>query len=331
MQTSSATTLLTSIKKCILLLIIINDTTSFNFCNPSVLRASELLTSITPSVVRLNYFQPKKHGSRSGKRTTTTTTLYNSTPPSSGKEGNKCATIAKYYFATCIPGLAKVLSRELVQIGAKNVEISGNSGVYFSSNESSNVDIGLKALLWVRTAHRIMEMITSTTEGENFYHYEENPILSKEDLYSSIQCCTSIQDILGNGRGGLLTLSVNVITNGHVLKELCHSHFTALTVKNALIDKVREMRKDGLRPDIDTTDPDVPLVAVLRGDRGMPLYQQQEYKVLRRGAYKLPCTECCIPVELCIVGAIARLFQVAELERYIKLPLRRLKQDGIYW
>jgi len=42
----------------------------------------------------------------------------------------------KQYFATCIPGLAGVLSRELVNIGAKKVETSGTSGVYFSSDET---------------------------------------------------------------------------------------------------------------------------------------------------------------------------------------------------
>jgi len=169
----------------------------------------------------------------------------------------------KQYFATCIPGLANVLSRELIQIGATNVEPSGTSGVYFSSDETSNVDIGLKALLWLRTAHRIMEMIVTTAEDD---YYLENPILTKDDLYNCIKFGTPVQEILGDGKGGLLTLSVNVISNGHVPKELCHSHYTALTVKNALVDKVRELRDD--RPNVDLDDPDVPLVAVIRGIGG---------------------------------------------------------------
>jgi len=169
----------------------------------------------------------------------------------------------KQYFATCIPGLANVLARELIQIGATNVEPSGTSGVYFSSDGTTDVDIGLKALLWLRTAHRIMEMITTTAEDD---YYVEHPILTKDDLYNCIQFGTPVQDILGDGKGGLLTLSVNIISNGYVPKELCHSHYTALTVKNALVDKVRELRDD--RPDVDLVDPDVPLVAVLRGIGG---------------------------------------------------------------
>jgi len=181
-----------------------------------------------------------------------------------GEESEKIHNNAtKKYFATCIPGLANVLSRELIQIGATNVEASGTSGVYFSSDENSDVDIGLKALLWIRTAHRIMEMIVSTVEDD---HYVENPIQTKDDLYNFIQSTTPVQDILGDGKGGLLSLSVNIVSNGQVPKELCHSHFTALTVKNALVDKVRELRDD--RPNVDLNDPDVPLVAVLRGTGG---------------------------------------------------------------
>mgnify|MGYP001259112809 CR=1 FL=1 len=69
------------------------------------------------------------------------------------------------YFATCIPGLANILSNELIDLGAKNVEVSGTSGVSFTNDPSSNVDVGMKALLWVRSAHRIMELVSTT---ENF-------------------------------------------------------------------------------------------------------------------------------------------------------------------
>jgi len=243
--------------------IIFHYTSAFHSCNHSVVSNSQpfkTLNAITASV-RLpihpkNRFRFERY-----------TTELNSAL-SSPEEG-LCAPQVKYYFATCIPGLANILSSELIQIGAKNVETSGNSGVYFSSDadKTSNVDIGLKALLWVRSAHRIMEMITSTVSEENFDYYEENPILTKENLYSFIQTAP-VQRILGNGRGGLLTLSVNVISNGNLPRELCHSHYTALTVKNALVDKTREMRSDGLRPDVDLTDPDVPLVAVMRGNCG---------------------------------------------------------------
>jgi len=74
-----------------------------------------------------------------------------------------------------------------------------------------------------------------------------------------------VKELLGDGKGGLLTLSVKTILNNPrgLPKDLSHSHYTALTIKNALCDIVRDMRGD--RPSVDVDDPDVPLVAILRG------------------------------------------------------------------
>ncbi len=197
------------------------------------------------------------------------------------------------YFATCIPGLSHILAQELIDIGAQNVEISGTSGVKFTSSSSSssshesnddvhNVvveeeDIGMKALMYVRTAHRIMELITSSTSTSNDdgeYDYDNynhiHHITNRETLYDFIQSSMppqTLQRLLGNGKNGLLTLNVQIIMNNarEVPKDLNHSHYTCLTVKNALVDLVRELRSDGMRPDVDLVDPDVPLMVVMRG------------------------------------------------------------------
>ena len=186
----------------------------------------------------------------------------------------------KEYFATCIPGLATTLANELIALGAKRVETSGNSGVYFSSDPKHNVDIGMKSLLWVRTAHRIMELVASSTSEETNEYYEENPISSKDELYTFIQNELPFQGLFGNGKGGLLTLSVDVILNGAVPKELCHTHYTALTVKNAIVDFIRDVREDGIRPDVNINDPDVPLVVVLRGARGGTAVETSIFRAL---------------------------------------------------
>jgi len=167
----------------------------------------------------------------------------------------------KQYFATCIPGLAPILSEELINLGASNVEMSGPSGVSFQNDPKSSIDIGMKALLWVRTAHRIMELIVSTED------YDDWDIMDRDGLYGFIQSAVPVKSLLGDGKGGLLTLSCSTTLNGKIPKELCHSHYTGLTVKNALVDMVRENRDDGVRPDVDIVDPDVPLLLVLRGNR----------------------------------------------------------------
>ena len=79
-----------------------------------------------------------------------------------------------------------------------------------------------------------------------------------------------VKSLLGDGQGGLLTMSVKVILNNPrcIPQDLNHSHYTAVTIKNAICDLVRELHPDGIRPSVDIDDPDVPFVAVLLGHDG---------------------------------------------------------------
>jgi putative N6-adenine-specific DNA methylase len=134
--------------------------------------------------------------------------------------------------------------------------------------EKYEEDIGMKALLWLRTAHRIMQVISTSTQLDSASGAgDEWNIVDRHSLYEFIQSTTPVQSILGDGKGGLLTLSVTTVLNGQVPKDLCHSHYTSLTVKNALVDLIRDIREDGMRPNVDVDDADVPLVLVLRGVR----------------------------------------------------------------
>jgi len=187
------------------------------------------------------------------------------------------------YFATCIPGLQGTLASELIALGAAHVETQGRSGVRFEGSSS----VGLKSILWCRTAHKIMELIASSSDelpppsssmkddlGFDDYYQEDGHtgfsegIRNREDLYEFTRSAVHTPTLLGDGRGGLLTLSVSTIYASKAPnKELCHGHFTALTVKNALVDDVRDLREDGDRPNVDVEDSDVPLVVVIRGRR----------------------------------------------------------------
>eukprot|EP00578_Thalassiosira_sp_NH16_P004313 CAMPEP_0181132890 /NCGR_PEP_ID=MMETSP1071-20121207/31242_1 /TAXON_ID=35127 /ORGANISM="Thalassiosira sp., Strain NH16" /LENGTH=618 /DNA_ID=CAMNT_0023219265 /DNA_START=77 /DNA_END=1933 /DNA_ORIENTATION=- len=178
------------------------------------------------------------------------------------------------YFATCIPGLQDTLASELTGLGASHVETQGKSGVRFEGSPK----VGLKSVLWCRTAHKIMELIASSCEPQppaddyELDYYQNGNDLSqgirnREDLYQFTKSAVHTPSLLGDGSGGLLTLSVSTIYASKAPKELCHGHFTALTVKNALVDAVRELREDGERPDVDVEDPDVPLIVVLKGRR----------------------------------------------------------------
>jgi putative N6-adenine-specific DNA methylase len=173
------------------------------------------------------------------------------------------------YFATCIPGLHNTLSSELVSLGATNVEPSGISGVSFRGSPA----IGLKSILWCRTAHKIMELLVSSSDSSAGHGYDDydygffEGIRDRHDLYQFTKNAIHTPSLLGDGKGGLATLSVGTIYTSRAPKEICHSHFTALTVKNALVDSVRELREDGSRPDVDVVEADVPLVVVVKGRR----------------------------------------------------------------
>lgn len=165
----------------------------------------------------------------------------------------------KEYLATCIPGLAPYLKEELLLLGVSSTTILSNAAVSFiDDNDNHHHPLSLKALLWLRTPHKILEKI------DTFYDLE-----TREDVYDAIQHTSiPIQSLLGDGQGGLLSLNVKVINNGgrRIPQDISHSHYTALTIKNALVDLVRDL-KDGERPNVDLDDPDVPLVAILHSSQ----------------------------------------------------------------
>jgi 23S rRNA G2445 N2-methylase RlmL len=163
------------------------------------------------------------------------------------------------YLATCIPGLAPVLAQELEQIhkDITDIQQSGNSAVTFTATREAS----LHALIWVRTAHRLLELVANSPEGIFLY--------DKNDVHEFIRQDVNVKDLLGDGQGGLLTISCKAVLNNarNLPKDLSHSHFTGLTIKNALCDVVRELRSD--RPNVELDDPDVPLVAMVLGHEGV--------------------------------------------------------------
>jgi putative N6-adenine-specific DNA methylase len=177
------------------------------------------------------------------------------------------------YLATCIPGCATILANELIGLNCWNVGVSGSAAVQFTAD----TETALSALLWTRTAHKIMELMCESSSSTSESEYNDQGIYNRDDLYKFVRNSVDVKDLLGDGRGGLLTLSVQTILNGanRIPADINHSHYTALTIKNALADAVRDLRED--RPNVDLDDPDVPIVAVLLGtDDGavVSLYRQ---------------------------------------------------------
>jgi putative N6-adenine-specific DNA methylase len=157
--------------------------------------------------------------------------------------------------------MAGILQDELMALGCQQVEPSGSSAVHFGVTDFS---IALRVLLWTRTAHKVMELLASTSD----------PVYTRQDIYQFVRRTVPVQDLLGSSSSDAssssppwLTLSVAVTLNNarYIPTDINHSHYTALNVKNALVDAARDSCPLDSRPTVDTVDPDVPLVVVLRG------------------------------------------------------------------
>jgi len=175
------------------------------------------------------------------------------------------------YFATCLPGLEEILVQELSDplghIRCRDVTVE-RSGVSFSEHEIGSREVGYRALFWSRVAHRVLELIC-TNELD-----VDNRLKTSEDLYDFVRGGINVDEMFlsGNGRNDgeddMPSLSVRCNIGGYLPQGLSHSHYTALTVKNALVDAVRDSHPKGLRPDVDTNDADLPFVLALKGPVG---------------------------------------------------------------
>lgn len=172
-------------------------------------------------------------------------------------------TITSHFVATCVPGLSSILADELQDLGCTQVTPTGGAAVEFTATGRT----ALQTLLWARTPHKIMESLVVSPPN----------LHTRDDLHNFIYDQVNVQQLLGNGQGGLLTLAVSTTLVGASLpKDLRHSHYTALTIKNALCDAVRDLRGD--RPDVNRDNPDVPLVAVVRGSSNTGAAQVSLYR-----------------------------------------------------
>lgn len=142
------------------------------------------------------------------------------------------------YFATAARGTEYLLAEELRALGAEDVRES-RAGVYFSGP----LAVGYRACIWSRLASRIL------CELARF------PAVTADQLY------TGAREIDWDGliaAGATIAVEVNGTT-----PDLNNSHFSALRIKDAVVDILREAR-DGTRPAIDTEHPDFAIFALLR-------------------------------------------------------------------
>ena len=135
-----------------------------------------------------------------------------------------------HYFATVARGLEPIAAQELERLGASDVR-PDFTGVHFVGDRS----LLYRVNLWARTIFRVLVTLRE-------FHCPD-----AERLYQEVQKIPWEKYLQPHN-----TLAVNA-TGGN--PKLNHTHFTALQVKNAIVDQQR--RQFGQRSSVDTQNPDL--------------------------------------------------------------------------
>ena len=143
------------------------------------------------------------------------------------------------YFATVARGLEELAAKELEQLGAKSVE-PGFCGVGFCGDRA----LLYRVNIWARLPFRILFKVC------------EFDCVTAKDLYKGIQTI-DWQDYLTPED----TLAVNATGKND---QLNHTHFTALQVKNAIVDQQQEIF--GERSNVELYNPDLRINVHIRND-----------------------------------------------------------------
>jgi 23S rRNA G2445 N2-methylase RlmL len=151
----------------------------------------------------------------------------------------------RFFHVTTIEGHEKKLKDEIKSkvSDAKNIRIQ-KRGVSFEGSSRS----GFESVLWLRTALKVMERIGS----------QQQAIRSKDDLYDYVQSIN--WDSIITVQNTIKCDAILSKYNADALN-LTHSHFTALTIKNAIVDQFANSKNDqSYRPNVDKENPDLPII-----------------------------------------------------------------------
>ena len=157
-------------------------------------------------------------------------------------------TARRSFYATCSQGVAPILAGEITKLPEVDNLKQVKSGVFFTGTTKS----GYSALMNLRTSLRLMEQVNVGEEGDS-----DHLIDSPQGLYDYCFDKIKWEEILGPD----LTFSVSMSLGKEVPQELTHSHFSALTIKDALVDRILD--KFDERPSVDKREPLVPIMSHL--------------------------------------------------------------------
>jgi putative N6-adenine-specific DNA methylase len=164
--------------------------------------------------------------------------------------------MTRSYFATTARGLEEIAAQELETLGASDIR-PVFTGVHFTGDTS----LLYRVNLWSRILFRVLVPMT------------EIACQDAETLYEGIQAI-DWRDYLTPEQ----TLAVHCTGTNF---QLNHTHYTALGIKNAIIDQQRS--REGERSFVDTENPDLQLNAHIDGDRCLLSLDSSGGSLHRRG------------------------------------------------
>jgi putative N6-adenine-specific DNA methylase len=164
------------------------------------------------------------------------------------------------FFAPCPRGLEPVLAEELAVLGAGEIT-AAEGGVGFSGALS----VAYAANLHSRIASRVLWQV-----GSGRYR-------SEDDVYRAVNALDWAQLF-----DGALTIRVNVAAVRSPLNSL---DFITLRIKDAVCDKFRS--QTGVRPNVDTAQPDVRIHAFLETERFTLYLDTSGEPLFKRGARQI--------------------------------------------
>jgi 23S rRNA (guanine2445-N2)-methyltransferase / 23S rRNA (guanine2069-N7)-methyltransferase len=167
------------------------------------------------------------------------------------------------FVATVARGLADLTAAELRALGAEDVREFAASVSF-----SGDLALGYRACLWSRTASRILLRIAEFAAPD-------------ADAMHAAAMALDWQQHLAPGR----TLACE-FTGQH--PTIANTHFGALRLKDAICDQLRAAR--GLRPDVATVRPDLPVLAHASGTR-VTLYLDMAGEGMHRRGYRIQAGE----------------------------------------
>ena len=161
-----------------------------------------------------------------------------------------------HYFATVARSLESIAAAEIESLGAKEVR-PDFTGVHFVGDKATLYRVNL----WARTIFRVLVPL------REFY------CPNSDILYQEVQ-----KIFWGEYIQSHQTLAVNCTGSN---QKLNHTHYTALQVKNAIVDQQR--RESGQRSTIDAKNPDVLVNVHIKQDRCILSLDSSGASLHRRG------------------------------------------------